>query len=100
MLIVRDVFTAKSGQASKLASLFKKVMGSNGKVRVLTDAVGDFNTVVMETEVKSMDEFEQRMKEYQSGKLMKDLDSETAAAMSKYSEMWSTGRREILRVVE
>jgi hypothetical protein len=52
----------------------------------------------METEVQNMAEFEQRMTDYASGKLMEGLDSDTVAAMKSYSEMWSTGRREILRI--
>ena len=65
MLIIREVFIAKPGQASRLAKLFKnasRVMP--GKVRIMTDLVGKFNKVVMETEVKSLAEFEKRMKQY------------------------------------
>ena len=100
MLIVRDVFTAQPGQASKFAALFKKVMGPQGNVQVMTDLIGEFNTVVMEFEVENLSQFEQVMKEYQSGKMMEGLDSETAAAMKKYTEMYMTGRREIFRVID
>lgn len=99
MLVVRDVFTAKPGHASKLAALFKKVMGRQGNVQVMTDLIGEFNTVVMEFEVENLAEFERIMGEYQSGKLIEGLDSETAAAMKKYAEMYMTGRREIYKVV-
>ena len=98
-MIIRDVFTAKPGQAGKLAALFKKVMANQRSVRILTDFIGDFNTVEMEFEVKDLAEFEQMMKQYSSGELMKGLDPETAAAMSKYSDMYITGRREVLKVV-
>lgn len=100
MLIVREVFKAKPGQASKLASLFKKVMANRKNVRVLTDSVGNFNTVVMESEVKSLAEFEREMEEYKSGKMMEGLDPDTAAQMSKYSEMYLNGWREVFQVLD
>ena len=100
MLIIREVFIAKPGQASKLAKLFRKAMTDRGKIRILTDFIGEFNTVVMETEVESLAEFERQIAEYRSGKAMKDLDPETAAEMSKYSEMFLGGRREVMQVIE
>ena len=49
MLIVREVFVAKPGCASKLAALFKETvqMGWAGNCRVMTDMTGDFNRVVL-----------------------------------------------------
>jgi hypothetical protein len=99
MLVIREIFTAKPGQASKLAALFKKAMAGFGDYRIMTDAIGEFNTVVMETEVESLAEYERQMKEYQAGDMMKKMDKETAAAMSKYTEMYVTGRREVYRVI-
>ena len=54
MLIVRDIFTAKPGQASKLGQLFKKAFSADPHVRVMTDLVADYNTVVMEMTVKNL----------------------------------------------
>ena len=53
MYIIRETFTARPGKASSLARLFKEIMADvvGLKFRVLTDYVGEFNTVVMETEV-------------------------------------------------
>ena len=51
MLIIREVFTAKPGQASKLAKLFKKAMGGESNVRIMTDLVGEYNTVVIEMQI-------------------------------------------------
>ena len=98
MLIVRTVFTAKPGQASKLAQVFKRTLGTKDNVRILTDCIGDFNTVVMETEVASLAEYEQYMAEYKSGKIK--MDAEAAAEMKGYTEMWLTGKREVLEVLE
>lgn len=93
MLIIREVFTAKPGQASKLAKLFKRAMAGLPKVRIMTDAVGNYNTVVVELEAKSLAEFESGMSEPQ-------MDPETKEEMSRYTEMYLTGRREIFRLFD
>jgi hypothetical protein len=96
MLFIREVFIAKPGQASKLAKLFKKGFGGDPNARVMTDMVGDYNTVVIETQVKGLAEFE----EYKSGKPDPKMDPKIAEEMSKYTEMYLTGRREIFQIVE
>jgi hypothetical protein len=100
MLVVREIFTAKPGQASKLAGLFKKSMGNLGRVRVMTDFIGDFNTVVMESEVESLADFEKQVEQYKSGSFQKGLDKETAEELKKYADMFQGGRREVYSVVE
>lgn len=100
MLIIREIFNAKPGQASKLAKLFKKGFGQDQNVRVMTDMVGNYNTVVMEMQVNSLEEFEKAMEEYKSGKPDPKMDPKVAEEMSKYTEMYMTGRREIFRIVE
>ena len=94
MIIVREYFIAKPGQASKLASMLKEVAttASPGKSRVLSDVTGEFNRVIMETEADSMAEFEARMKEYSS-------NPEWKKKMVGYTDLWISGGREILRVV-
>jgi hypothetical protein len=93
MLIVREVFVTKPGCASKLAALMKEtvVAGWAGNCRVMTDVTGDFNRVVIETEVGTLADFEGRMKEYGSNKAMQEK-------MKGYTELYQTGRREIFRV--
>jgi hypothetical protein len=98
MLIVREVFTAKPGQASKFAKLFKKAFAGVANMRILTDFVGNYNTVVMETQVSNLAEFEQQMSDYKSANLK--LDPQLAEELSKYTDMYLTGRREIFQVVE
>ncbi len=90
-MIVRDIFVAKPGNASKLAKMFKKAMP---QARIMTDLVGEYNTVVMETQVADLAAFERMMEEYRAGKL------DPAAAMKGYTEMYLTGRREIFRIEE
>ena len=95
MFIVRDMFNAKPGMAGKLAKLMKEVMTMQGaKGRVLTDAVANYSTVVMEMEYQSLTEIEQRMKEYMEGR------PELKQKMAGYTDLWLTGKREILRVVD
>ena len=99
MLIVRDVFTAKPGQATKLARLFSKVFGNEPQARVMTDLIGPYNTVVLEMTVKDLSEFERHMEEYRTGKMNPTMDPKVAEEMSNYTEMWQTGRREVFQLL-
>jgi hypothetical protein len=100
MLIIREIFTAKPGQASKLAKLFKRAMAGEESVVVMTDMVGPYNTVVTEYRVNSLAEFEKQMEEYKSGKPDPKMDPDLAQEMSKYTEMYTSGRREIYQIVD
>lgn len=100
MIIIREVFTAKPGQASKLAKLFKRGFGTDPAIRVMTDLAGEYNTVVVEMPVKSLGEWEKQMEEYKSGKPDPNMDPKVAEEMSRYTEMYLTGRREIFQTVE
>ena len=94
MLIVREHFVAKPGQGGKLAALLKDVMAiaTPGKGRVMTDVTGEFNRVIMETEVASLADLDARLQEYQSNPSWK-------AKMAGYTDLWVSGGREVLRVV-
>jgi hypothetical protein len=94
MLIIRDILTAKPGQASKLAKLMKEVMGMdpNFKGRILTDLVASYNTVVIEAEVESLAAWEKQWEE-----MMKNPPP-GSEKMSGYTDMYLTGAREIYRV--
>jgi hypothetical protein len=94
MMIVRNCFTAKPGQASKLAAQLKEAAGiaNLGKFRMLTDVTGDFNRVVLEYEAENIGDFESRMKEYYTNTAFREK-------MAGYTELWLTGYREILQVV-
>jgi hypothetical protein len=100
MLIVRDVFTAKPGQASKLAGLMKKVFGSDPSVRVMTDLVSDFNAVIMEHQVEDLAEFDEYIRLYRAGKPGPKMASDALDEMAGYTDMYLSGRREILQVLE
>jgi hypothetical protein len=94
MIIVRNSFVAKPGQAGKLAAQLKD-MASAGNLRnsrVLTDLTGKFNHVILEHEVGSAAEFEELLKKYSS-------DPQAREKAKGYTELWITGRRELFRVV-
>jgi hypothetical protein len=91
MMIVRNSFVAKPGQASKLAALLKEASTMLPNGRVLTDVTGEFNRVVMEYEVETVADFEARMQQYAT-------DPQVRAKMQGYTDLWITGSREILKV--
>ena len=94
MIKIREVFTAKPGMASKLAKLMQESMGNmGGKTTIMTDLVGDYNTVVAEYEMESMVAFEKMMEDY-----TKNQKPEEKEKMSGYTDMYMTGRREIYRI--
>ncbi|HWQ53023.1 MAG TPA: hypothetical protein VN442_05015 [Bryobacteraceae bacterium] len=95
MIVVRNCFVAKPGQASKLAAQLRGAAATAGLLnhRVLTDLTGDFNRVVLEYEAENVGEFDARMRDYATNENFREK-------MKGYTELWMTGHREILRVVE
>jgi hypothetical protein len=94
MIVVRNCFIAKPGQASKLAALLKEAsaLAMPGRYRVLTDLTGDFNRVVLEYDGENMGEFEARMQDYMTNQAFRDK-------MKGYTDLYITGSREILQVM-
>jgi hypothetical protein len=94
MLLIREVFTCKAGSASKLAGMLKAANAAYPamKARILTDYVGDFNTVVMEVEVADMAEFDGHMHQYRTNAALRD-------SLKGYTDLYVTGRREVYQVV-
>lgn len=94
MYVIRETFIAKPGKASQLAQLFKQVMSElpRLKPRISTDFIGQFNTVVFETEAQDLAEFEKTMQEYMSRQDLRDK-------MKGYTELYQEGKREIFKVV-
>jgi hypothetical protein len=92
MLTVRNVFTAKPGMASKLAKQLHTTWHKQG-FRVLTDSVGDMNTVVLEHDAKDLGEFESLFRKYST-------DAAIKQAMEGYTDLYLTGRREVLQRFE
>jgi len=94
MIIVRNSFSAKPGHASKLAAQLKEMAGAEKlrSVRIMTDLTGDFNHVVMEHEVESAGDFEELIHRYSS-------DPQAREKAKGYTDLWTTGKRELFRVV-
>jgi hypothetical protein len=93
MIVVRNCFVAKPGNASKLAAQLKEalVVSSMPTARVLTDLTGDFNRVILEYEAQNVGEFEASMKDYATNEAFREK-------MKGYTDLWSTGSREILQI--
>jgi len=96
MYVVRDIFTAKPGKAKELVAKFKQAapylaeMGMKG-MRVMTDAVADYWTVVAEVEVESLDA-------YFDGARRERDHPQIGPIMQGYMDLVKGGRREVFRV--
>jgi hypothetical protein len=93
MLVVRNCFVAKPGNASKLAAQLKDAAASANipRYRVLTDMTGEFNRVVLEYEVEGIAEFEAQMKNYSTNEVFR-------SKMKGYTDLWQSGSREIMQI--
>ena len=60
--------------------------------RVSTDFIGQFNTVVLETEAEDLNEFEKTMQEYMSRQDLRDK-------MKGYTELYQEGKREVFKII-
>jgi len=100
MVVIREIFTAKAGQASKLAKLFKRGFGADNGVVIMTDLAGEYNTVVVEMRLKDLAAFAKEMEDYKSGKPDPRMEPAVGEEMSHYTDMYLTGRREIFQIVE
>jgi hypothetical protein len=96
MIIVHDIFICKPGNASKLAKLFKEVMGNNPEtVNIMTDMTGQFNKVVAVSKYDSLTAYEESWEKYkQDSEEMKKMNE----AMKGWHDMYLTGSREIFQV--
>jgi hypothetical protein len=93
VIVVRNCFIAKPGQASKLAAQIKEAaaVSKMGKHRVLTDLTGDFNRVVLEYEADNLSGLEAMMKDYATNTAFREK-------MKGYTDLWTSGSREVLQV--
>lgn len=91
MITVREVFIAKPGMASKLATMFKAEMGEQS--RVMTDMTGPFNKVVIETDYENVAAYDKEVQEY-----MSQPKAAPDPKKPSHTEMYTEGKREIFRV--
>ncbi len=94
MIVVRNCFIAKPGQAGKLAAQLKDAatVAKMRKACVLTDLTGDFNRVILEYEADNVSGFEAMMKDYATNTAFREK-------MKGYTDLWITGSREILQIM-
>jgi len=95
MYVVRETLTAKPGMASKMAKAFKTMadmVKGRYTMRIMTDVIGPFNTVVFDTEVESIDEFKKLEEELMGREDVREV-------MKGYADMYFTGKREVFRLV-
>jgi hypothetical protein len=89
MLVVRNCFIAKPGNASKLAAQLKEA-AAVAKIpnhRVLTDLTGEFNRVILEFQVDNVGGFEARLNDYATNPAFREK-------MKGYTDLWTTGSRD------
>ncbi|MBI1937807.1 MAG: hypothetical protein HYS25_06750 [Ignavibacteriales bacterium] len=96
MYLVRDVFRAKPGKAKNLVSSFKQAapfMEAEGfkNVKVMTDVVSNYWTVVLQTECESLDIYEKNARGFTS-------KPQVAEIMKGYMDNVEGGHREIFKI--
>jgi hypothetical protein len=94
MIVVRDVFQAKYGLGGDLVDLLKEAQEkwpAEYATRVLTDASGQFFTVVAETEFESLAAWEQAVSSYLSLPEFGDW-------FERMTPLIDTGRREFYNI--
>lgn len=96
MILVHDIFVCKPGNASKLAKLFKEVMGEEPEVvNILTDMTGQYNRVIMVSKYDNLTAYDKSWEE-----LVKNEEKmqKMKEKMEGYHELYLTGSREIYKV--
>ena len=95
MYLIRDTFKCKPGKAKELVNKFKQTIPFMEKqhlknAKIMTDVVANYWTVVLEAEVESLSEFEDR-RDFTSQQKVKDI-------MAGYMELVEGGQREIFKI--
>jgi hypothetical protein len=94
MYLIREIMNTRPGKAKELVAKFKKVMPYMEKdgvqnSRIMTDAVGDYWTVVVQFEINDLGEFFKGLRGGTSD------DQEMQEIMKGYLDLVNGGRREI-----
>jgi len=99
MIVVRNVFKIRFGKAKEATQAWKEILTLAKRLnfpsksnRLLTDLVGDFYTVVFESEFASLSDFENGAKSVMS-------NPEWQTAYAKIVAITDSGYREIFNVV-
>jgi hypothetical protein len=98
MILVRDIFRFKFGQAKEPIGQWKQIVGkmrqAGWKARLMTDLVGsDYYTMVLESTWESLAEWEKHSTTVRA-------DAQWRAMYEKVLPYTETGRREIMALIE
>jgi hypothetical protein len=100
MILIRDVFQLEFGKSREAVAawkeglaLFEKAGMPAGSTRLLTDLIGDYYTLVFESQFESLTHYEQVMKEEMGKQEWKDWHA-------KVLQFYKSGHREIFNIVE
>jgi hypothetical protein len=96
MFVVRNVFRTRPGKAKALVAKFKAAAPHFAELgirntRILTDAVADFWTVVIESEVEDLSDYLHQVE-------TRGANADVRDALAGYMDLVLEGRREVLRV--
>ena len=96
MILIREVFTTKPGKAGELVKKFKQVapyMEKEGlkNIKVMTDLVANYWTVVIESETDDIAKFQQEVRGFTSKDEVKEI-------MKDYMSLVESGYREIFKI--
>lgn len=97
MYLIREVFQARPGKAKDLVKMFKAAgphfekVGMMKSMKVMTDIVGNYWTVVVETETEDMATFFANMRSATMSDELKDI-------MKGYMDYVEGGKREIYMI--
>ncbi len=98
MYVIRDIFRCRPGKAKLIAEMFKRTIPSMEQIdgfrncRVMVDAVADYWTVVVESDVESLAAFESHSASFSAR-------PEIQEALKGYLDLVEGGHREIYRLV-
>ena len=97
MLVIREVMHCKPGKARDMVAIFKElatVLEKKGlaKMRILTDVAGErYWTVIVEQEVKDLDEHAQMARQTMS-------DPDVQRVLKNYHDHVESGHREFYKI--
>ncbi len=101
MFLVREVFHCKPGKAKELVNIFKSMVSSMEEhgvknVKIMTDSVSTYWTVVMESEVEDLNTYLEGSRNPNRGK--GNQHDENTQSMTDYRDLVIDGHREIFKI--
>ena len=97
MYLIREVFHTKPGKAKELVKMFKQAMphfekmGGGKNMKVMTDIVSTYWTVIFESETDDIGSFFANMRSATMSDELKDI-------MKGYMDLLEGGKREIFMI--